>query len=315
MAFNNDDSHNSTAHNTSIPGFNLAVPIPTPPSTSVMAWSLSPPSAAAAAAAAANTQHRDSFGHRQELESMFYRDLVCCNKKIEDLHHLLRHYEDHHHNHEPMAESVDSHPPPLLAQAIRGAISGRRVDNDDDMDEGIAISRMEGIESSHHHPHHAATSSSHDAGYRLQHPPQQQQQHHQDDTLMPIIPGGTLHPTQMEEDESSVYPPNTNATSSINPHHHQQQPISLPPLSTTNTTTTPALHITPVNDPTRPYKCTIPGCTKAYKNANGLKYHREHGHVETGEEDILIRPYRCALCNKGYRQMSGLKYHMTHGHP
>lgn len=276
-----------------------------------MAWSLSPPSAAAAAAAAANTQHRDSFGHRQELESMFYRDLVCCNKKIEDLHHLLRHYEDHHHNHEPMAESVDSHPPPLLAQAIRGAMSGRRVDNEDDMDEGIAISRMEGIESSHH-PHHTATN---DPSYRMQHHPQQ---HHQDDTLMPIIPGGALHPTQMEEDESSVFSPNT---SPINPHH-PTAPISLPPLNTTTTTTTaqttpttPTLHINPANDPTRPYKCTVPGCTKAYKNANGLKYHREHGHVETGEEDILIRPYRCALCNKGYRQMSGLKYHMAHGHP
>ncbi|CAG8581092.1 9288_t:CDS:2 [Diversispora eburnea] len=28
-----------------------------------------------------------------------------------------------------------------------------------------------------------------------------------------------------------------------------------------------------------PYKCPVPGCPKAYKNANGLKYHNEHGHV------------------------------------
>jgi hypothetical protein len=28
-----------------------------------------------------------------------------------------------------------------------------------------------------------------------------------------------------------------------------------------------------------PYKCNVLGCPKAYKNANGLKYHNEHGHA------------------------------------
>ena len=36
----------------------------------------------------------------------------------------------------------------------------------------------------------------------------------------------------------------------------------------------------------KPYRCTYPGCDKAYKNANGLKYHNLHGHCEGDEEDV-----------------------------
>lgn len=34
----------------------------------------------------------------------------------------------------------------------------------------------------------------------------------------------------------------------------------------------------------KPYRCIIPGCDKAYKNPNGLKYHNLHGHCE-GEDE------------------------------
>jgi hypothetical protein len=29
----------------------------------------------------------------------------------------------------------------------------------------------------------------------------------------------------------------------------------------------------------KPFKCTVPGCEKSYKQQNGLKYHRIHGHT------------------------------------
>ena len=35
----------------------------------------------------------------------------------------------------------------------------------------------------------------------------------------------------------------------------------------------------------KPYRCSHPGCDKAYKNPNGLKYHNLHGHCEGDEED------------------------------
>lgn len=65
----------------------------------------------------------------------------------------------------------------------------------------------------------------------------------------------------------------------------------------------------------KPYKCPVPGCYKSYKNANGLKYHREHGH-QGDQDDDNAKPFRCpvASCRKRYKQMSGLKYHMAHSH-
>lgn len=31
--------------------------------------------------------------------------------------------------------------------------------------------------------------------------------------------------------------------------------------------------------PIRPFACPIPGCTKRYKNVNGIKYHVKNGHT------------------------------------
>lgn len=63
----------------------------------------------------------------------------------------------------------------------------------------------------------------------------------------------------------------------------------------------------------RPYKCKIMGCTKAYKNPGGLKYHMQHGHCEdTGDPEmnnIIHKPYQCTVpdCGKRYKNLNGLK--------
>jgi hypothetical protein len=63
----------------------------------------------------------------------------------------------------------------------------------------------------------------------------------------------------------------------------------------------------------RPYKCKVPGCTKAYKNPGGLKYHMQHGHCEdTGDPEInnlIHKPYQCSVpdCGRRYKNMNGLK--------
>ncbi|KAK9467914.1 hypothetical protein V1512DRAFT_260347 [Lipomyces arxii] len=85
----------------------------------------------------------------------------------------------------------------------------------------------------------------------------------------------------------------------------------------------------------KPYKCPVIGCEKAYKNQNGLKYHRQHGHqnqVLRQNEDGTItvvspdnefpypdypglekdKPYRCEVCGKRYKNLNGLKYHRGH---
>lgn len=40
----------------------------------------------------------------------------------------------------------------------------------------------------------------------------------------------------------------------------------------------------------KPFKCTIPGCEKSYKQQNGLKYHRLHGHC--GEKNAQAQAYQ-----------------------
>ncbi|KAL9059691.1 MAG: hypothetical protein Q9162_000992 [Coniocarpon cinnabarinum] len=123
-----------------------------------------------------------------------------------------------------------------------------------------------------------------------------------------------------------------------NPDNHggAMQPTPMRP----NTGVAP--HEAPPVDPyggeDRPFKCLVVGCEKAYKNANGLRYHERHGHStqtltknadgtlsivnpETGEAFPGTvgmekeKPYRCEACGKRYKNLNGLKYHKNHSPP
>ena len=102
----------------------------------------------------------------------------------------------------------------------------------------------------------------------------------------------------------------------------------------------------------KPFHCPVIGCEKAYKNQNGLKYHKavsilaspftltitdsnQHGHNSqtlkdnnNGTFSIVDpetldpypgtmgmekhKPYRCDTCGKRYKNLNGLKYHKNH---
>ncbi|KAK0509009.1 hypothetical protein JMJ35_008380 [Cladonia borealis] len=85
----------------------------------------------------------------------------------------------------------------------------------------------------------------------------------------------------------------------------------------------------------KPFHCPVIGCEKAYKNQNGLKYHKAHGHntqklhandngtYSIVDPDTLTpypgtvgmekhKPYRCDNCGKRYKNLNGLKYHKNH---
>ncbi|ATY59180.1 C2H2 transcription factor (Sfp1) [Cordyceps militaris] len=88
----------------------------------------------------------------------------------------------------------------------------------------------------------------------------------------------------------------------------------------------------------KPFKCPVVGCEKAYKNQNGLKYHKAHGHQtqqlhENGDGTFSIvnpetsapypgtlgmekeKPFNCDTCGKRYKNLNGLKYHKAHSLP
>ena len=81
----------------------------------------------------------------------------------------------------------------------------------------------------------------------------------------------------------------------------------------------------------KPFRCPVIGCEKAYKNQNGLKYHKAHGHAtqqlhENGDGTFSIvnpetsapypgtlgmekeKPFKCDYCGKRYKNLNGLKY-------
>jgi transcription factor SFP1 len=91
----------------------------------------------------------------------------------------------------------------------------------------------------------------------------------------------------------------------------------------------------PFPEEVKPFRCPVIGCEKAYKNQNGLKYHKQHGHQnqqlkenEDGSFSIVDpltsipypgtvgmekeKPYRCEVCGKRYKNLNGLKYHRSH---
>ncbi|CAG8497662.1 1373_t:CDS:2 [Paraglomus brasilianum] len=73
------------------------------------------------------------------------------------------------------------------------------------------------------------------------------------------------------------------------------------------------------SEASKPFRCTVVGCPKTYKNANGLKYHKAHGHsTQAGNGDRCAeKPYKCDIdgCTKAYKNPNGLKYHLDHHHP
>ncbi|KAK6387138.1 uncharacterized protein PV06_07675 [Exophiala oligosperma] len=96
-------------------------------------------------------------------------------------------------------------------------------------------------------------------------------------------------------------------------------------------------NILPHEEP-KPFRCPVIGCEKAYKNQNGLKYHKTHGHNnqrlhENGDGTFSIvdpdtqapypgtmgmekeKPYKCEVCQKRYKNLNGLKYHKQHSPP
>ncbi|ONH66946.1 Transcription factor SFP1 [Cyberlindnera fabianii] len=79
----------------------------------------------------------------------------------------------------------------------------------------------------------------------------------------------------------------------------------------------------------KPFTCPVIGCNKTYKNQNGLKYHRLHGHqnqklhqnpdgtysvIDPNDGNAMEqdKPYRCEVCGKRYKNLNGLKYHRGH---
>ncbi|KAI8585880.1 hypothetical protein BDZ88DRAFT_431217 [Geranomyces variabilis] len=167
------------------------------------------------------------------------------------------------------------------------------------------------------------------------------QQHQQ-----PLHQQRIVHPnTKLEHFDS--FDSATSATTPQLGHTHAKiepnaatHPASTPSVKPIKPKKTKPASDTPPGPP-KPHPCPHPGCTKSYKNPNGLKYHLEHGHPELNPDPMPgggggvgstsdpdgkdgggkadkddFKPFMCRHegCDKLYKNLNGLKYHLVHAH-
>ncbi|GBL52229.1 Transcriptional regulator of ribosomal biogenesis proteins [Candidozyma auris] len=255
------------------------------------------------------------------LEADYCKDYSCCGQLLPTLHDLLRHYEEAHISASPQQEA-DSH---LLA-AHRQRNNLNNIHNVME-----TVSTTDVFLNNHHH--------------QQQH--QQQQQQQQGSLHLPASHFNLQNQTIAQGSVSGSI--SHAGTGNGAPHHNnsnQHQQRHLPPHkvnpqvadadSDSMYIDDPARHLYVMeNEEYKPFKCPVIGCEKTYKNQNGLKYHRLHGHQnqtlkenEDGTFSIIDpesntpyldgagmekdKPYRCEVCGKRYKNLNGLKYHRGH---
>ncbi|KAG7664865.1 SFP1 [[Candida] subhashii] len=264
-----------------------------------------------------------------DLEAHYCKDYSCCGELLPTLHDLLRHYEEAH---------ISVSPPPESNHLLN---TNRNRNNFNNMHNVMdTVSTTDVFLNNHHHQ-------------------QQQQQMTQNNTIHPAVTNEsnyhfnnqqTQQALQQQQQIQTQKQQIPNNTSSQNGRSHSPIHNSPTTNSSTNAGTPmqtdddedamyiddPARHLYVVdNDENKPFKCPVIGCEKTYKNQNGLKYHRLHGHQgqnlrENPDGTFSVidpesnspyldsaalekdKPYRCEVCGKRYKNLNGLKYHRGH---
>lgn len=271
----------------------------------------------------------DDLAVHRELEESFCTNFICCGQYLPDLHALLQHYEDRHVRFEGSSAAVQ---PDLSDSEAKMKSSGMRkrrmlaVDLEQ-CDFLVADDSTTTVVSAFDNTVLRTISTS--------------------DSVAAVPGSGTLG--QLRRSQSVPAPvsrlPNLLATESPLEQYRFIQSIlaatvddqrptivdsdqsssssssSLAASVNTAVSSSPAAAsvaaspTVPVAKADRPYVCRVPGCSKAYKNPNGLKYHEKHGHDSA--QELVERPHRCSVtgCGKKYKNPNGLKYHMAHAHP
>lgn len=255
-----------------------------------------------------------SSSYLPNLEADFCKDYSCCGLLLPNLHDLLRHYEEAH-----IAQNSNDHSGIQSAHNHHGNGSGigamgmndqpirRRLENF----ETVETNDVFNMNRSLHHNNALGNDLLHDGTFaNNQHLGGNHDHAIVDDIDMmdtddfDMDNGNTIHEDvtrhiQQDEEENNVC--------IDDPSRH--------------------LYIFEKDELNKPFKCPVIGCDKTYKNQNGLKYHKLHGHQnqqlhqnEDGTFSIITpsielekdKPFRCEVCGKRYKNLNGLKYHRAH---
>ncbi|CAH6720210.1 hypothetical protein CLIB1444_03S06854 [[Candida] jaroonii] len=248
------------------------------------------------------------------LEADYCKDYSCCGQLLPTLHDLLRHYEEAHINLSPPTDNTNH---------LLNSNRNRNLNNIHNILETVSTTDV-----------FLNNQQQQQQQIQQQQLQQQQQQVQQ----------------QVQQQPRNSQPQFDSKSPSMNQFNLQQHTPQTPQqLSQTPSESgspmdeddlmyidDPSRHLYVMeNNEDKPFKCPVIGCDKNYKNQNGLKYHRLHGHQnqtlqENPDGTISVidpesntpyldasalekdKPYRCEVCGKRYKNLNGLKYHRGH---
>ncbi|KAL6452791.1 SFP1 Transcription factor SFP1 [Candida maltosa Xu316] len=280
-----------------------------------------------------------------ELEADYCKDYNCCGELLPTLHDLLRHYEEAH---------ISASPPPDQNQHMLNNNRNRNnYNNMHNVMETVSTTDVflnnhnntQHQQNSHHNfNNHNSNGNNNFANQQAhqilqQHDQQQQQQHHQQQHQQQSLQQHqssqnqqqNLHHQGSQNSQFSQNNNNANNNGNQSPNSGSGTPMDEDDMYIDD----PARHLYMESEENKPFKCPVIGCDKTYKNQNGLKYHRQHGHQgqnlrENSDGTFSIidpdsncpyldnsalekdKPYRCEVCGKRYKNLNGLKYHRGH---
>jgi transcription factor SFP1 len=270
------------------------------------------------------------------LEADYCKDYSCCGQLLPNLHDLLRHYEEAHINMSPPTDN--SH--------YINVNRNRTMNNIHNILETVSTTDV------------FLNNNPHLQQQQQQQLQQQQQQEQQLQQLQQQAQANQLMQAQHQSPSDSTHRQHLgsaqnqqgqiNGSNTTLQQHTPQTPNQFSHTPSDNGAGSPmdeddlmyiddpARHLYVMeNNEDKPFKCPVIGCDKNYKNQNGLKYHRLHGHQnqtlkENPDGTISVidpesntpyldgaalekdKPYRCEVCGKRYKNLNGLKYHRGH---
>ena len=290
------------------------------------------------------------------LEANFCKDFSCCGLVLDDLHHLLQHYEDHHVRIEEDAYSAPTTPqtpqqqqqrqrPDLEAMKRKAMLDmqyhlGQRNQSPIVEDDDMAFDSYSQFDDSLQTRKRSwrPSMSSPAVATRDFFTPSHSPASTPASSMPPTPTMASQHDFSGESDNPLLFGPPSSSDDWMSqdgrspmPQIKKARPSTLHQGYTTPEMMSPQVIEHPGSSLVvvdKPYKCPVPGCDKAYKNQNGLKYHKMHGNCAANPTAYAAqisghpvshmvqenKPYSCNLCSKRYKNLNGLKYHTAHSH-
>lgn len=251
------------------------------------------------------------------LEADYCKDYSCCGQLLPTLHDLLRHYEEAH---------ITASPPHEPSHLLNQQRARNNLNNIHNVMETVSTNDVF-LNTHQHQVQPQGTLHLPANHFNLQ------QQALNQGAINPALSANMGVPEQMHNAPVQHVAPQMAQPPQRTQLRQQDHPMD---DGDSMYIDDPARHLYVMeNEEYKPFKCPVIGCEKTYKNQNGLKYHRLHGHQnqtlkenDDGTFSIIDpesntpyldgagmekdKPYRCEVCGKRYKNLNGLKYHRGH---